>query len=229
MLLPPGYRDPANKTQRYPVLYLTDGQSLFGACSVAEWHADRVIAHLISTKRIPPVIVVGMDHGGRRFRAKEYLPWGDSALSPPELEPGGKYFPAFVLDEVVPFIEKHYRVARGSANRFIGGASYGAGAALFAAMERPGSFGGLLLESPSLSPDNYHLMHNAEVVKAWPRKVYIGTGTVREPVSDVRQLEYLLKKHKVNLLVKIETGAGTEKAWGQRLAISLPFLLGAGR
>lgn len=228
ILLPPGYRLPANKERRYPVLYLNDGQDLFGACTDKEWRVDRTVAALIREHRIPPIIVVGIDHG-HRARAKEYLPWGDETLQPPEPDAAGKYYPAFLLDEVVPFVESRYRISKGAAHRVLGGSSYGAGIALFTAMERPGSFAGLLLESPSLSADNYHLLRNAEVVHVWPRRIYIGTGTVREPLQDVRRLEALLRNKGVagagRLLVRVQQGAmHNEKYWAQRLPEALRFL-----
>ncbi len=225
VLLPAGYRDAANKARRYPVLYLTDGQTVFGNCTGAEWAADRAVAAAIAGRQIPPIIVIGVDHGGRRARAKEYLPWGDETLVPPEPDPGGKYFPHFLLDEVVPFVEGRYRVAPGAANRVIGGAAYGAGIALFTAMERPRSFGGLLLESPSVYADNYHLLRNAEVVKVWPRRIYIGSGTVRERVDDVKRLEAVLRKHGVTPRVRIQQGATHgERAWSLRLPEALRYL-----
>jgi enterochelin esterase-like enzyme len=215
VLLPAGYRDPANRTRRYPVLYLNDGQSVFGTCSGVDWQADRVVADLIRARRIPPIIVVGIENGGRRLRAKEYLPWGDERLIPPEPDPAGKFYPAFLLEEVIPLVQRRYRIATGPANRVLGGSDYGAGAALFAAMERPGSFGALLLESPAITPDNYHLLRNAEVVRVWPRRIYISAGDRPE---EARRLTELLRKKKV----QVHTGTN-------RLTEALPFLFGPKR
>jgi hypothetical protein len=77
--------------------------------------------------------------------------------------------------------------------------------------------------------DNYHLLRNADVVQVWPRRVYIGTGTVREPLQDVRRLEALLKKKGVSgpgrLMVRVQQGAShSEKYWAQRLPDALHFL-----
>src|SRR6266850_7442399 len=71
-----------------------------------------------STKRLTngkldPLIVVGIDNGGWQLRPKEYLPYVDETLSPPEPHPEGKLYPRFLLDEVVPFVEARYRVLRG--------------------------------------------------------------------------------------------------------------------
>jgi enterochelin esterase-like enzyme len=52
----------------------------------------------------------------------------------------------------------------------LGGSSYGAGAALYALIDRPASFDGLLLESPSIYAGDYGLLKDAQRVRAWPRR-----------------------------------------------------------
>ena len=148
VLLPQGYR--TNRAQHYPALYLNDGQNLFDACTSifgnGEWRVDEAVATLVAEKRIAPLIVVGVDTGGRQLRPREYLPWPDETLKPEVPDPQGRFYPKFLLDEVVPYVENHYRVLPGAEHRAIGGSSYGAGIALYTVIQRPGSFGGLLLE-----------------------------------------------------------------------------------
>lgn len=234
ILLPDGYRDARNRSRKYPVLYLNDGQDLFDRCTTLfsgdEWRVDETVRNLIATGKLPPMIVVGIDNGGRRLRPKEYLPYVDEFLAPPEPDPQGKFYPRF-LDEVLAFVEQRYRVKPGARNRVLGGSSYGAGAALYALIERPGSFDGLLLESPSVYAGDYGLLKDAERVRSWPRRVYIGTGTVREPVGDVEKLGALFRKAGLKgnrLRVVTQPGADhSQSAWGQRLPKALMFLFGA--
>jgi pullulanase len=234
ILLPDGYRDAGNRSRRYPVLYLNDGQDLFDRCTTLfggeEWRVDETVRDLIATGKLPPMIVVGIDNGGRRLRPKEYLPYVDEFLSPPEPDPQGKLYPRF-LEEVIAFVEQRYRVKPGARNRVLGGSSYGAGAALYALIERPDSFDGLLLESPSIYAGDYGLLKDAERVRAWPRRVYIGTGTVREPVGDVEKLRALFRKAGLKddrLRVVTQPGADhSQSAWGLRLPAALLFLFGA--
>lgn len=232
ILLPAGYRLPANRERHYPVLYMNDGQNLFDVCTAIynreEWRVDETITELTASGKLDALIVVGIDNGGRRLRPKEYLPYVDETLSPPEPHPEGKLFPRFLLDEVVPFVEAHYRVLSGPRFRVLGGSSYGAGIALFTVMNRPGSFAGLLLESPSIYADNDHLLRDAASVRDWPGRVYLGTGTVQEPVEDVQKLEALLRRAGLGddrLRVVVEPGAAhSEKWWAGRLAKALQFL-----
>jgi enterochelin esterase-like enzyme len=232
ILLPAGYRLPENRKRRYPVLYLNDGQNLFDACTSVfngeEWSVDETVGELTASGRLPPLIVVGIDNGGRQLRPKEYLPYVDETLSPSEPHPQGKLYPQFLLDEVVPFVESRYRVLPGPRNRVLGGSSYGAGIALFTVMNRPGSFAGLLLESPSIYADGDHLLRDAATVRVWPRRIYVGTGTVEEPVEDVQKLEAVLRRAGLGndrLCVVVQQGAAhSEKWWGGRLAKALEFL-----
>jgi enterochelin esterase-like enzyme len=232
ILLPAGYHLPANRKHRYPVLYLNDGQNLFDVCTAIfnreEWRVDETVGELVASGKLDPLIVVGIDNGGRRLRPKEYLPYVDETLSPPEPHPESKFYPHFLLDEVVPFVESRYRVLPGPRNRVLGGSSYGAGIALFTVMNRPGSFGGLLLESPSIYADGDHLLRDAASVRIWPHRIYVGAGTVQEPVEDVQKLEAVLRRAGLGndrLCVVVQQGAAhSEKWWAGRLAKALQFL-----
>lgn len=82
VLLPPGYDAAENRSKRYPVLYMLDGQNLFDAClsdvSHVEWQLDETVYRLIREKAIPEMIVVGVDHAGVK-RAYEFLPYRDTS------------------------------------------------------------------------------------------------------------------------------------------------------
>src|SRR5579859_7100395 len=121
ILLPSGYRLPTNRAKRYPVLYLNDGQDLFDVCTSmfnhGEWRVDETVNDLIAAHKLLPLIVVGIDNAGKRLRPREYLPYADVTLTPPEPTPQGKLYPHFLLDEVVPFIQNHYRASNSPSSR----------------------------------------------------------------------------------------------------------------
>src|ERR1044072_1893818 len=133
----------------YPILYLNDGQNLFDparAFAGQTWRVAETASRLVRTRRIRPLITVGIDHGGAR-RNREYLPVEDSQ-NPMAKNPLGREYAEFVTREVLPFIARNYDVARGASNTGFGGSSYGAIAALNTVMTKPGIFGKLLVESP---------------------------------------------------------------------------------
>src|SRR6185503_13174420 len=89
----------------YPVLYLNDGQNLFDparAFAGNTWGVPDTATWLVRQRRIPPLIVVGIDHGHAR-RGREYLPVEDER-NPADGAPLGHEYAEFVTREVMPFI-----------------------------------------------------------------------------------------------------------------------------
>lgn len=227
VLLPEGYHRPGNAL-KYGVLYLNDGEQLFDACSTETptWQADKAIRELVRSRRIKPLIVVGIDSSGRRTRANEYLPYPDDSLKPPIPAPQGKLYPDFLLKEVIPFVESKYRVKKGPADRLLGGASYGAGIAIYTAATRPDSFSGLLLESPSIYADDFHLLDDMSKTRKWPR-TYVGVGTVKEPTDAFRILRaFFLQSGAALCANEQKDGEHSAAWWGQRFPTAIEFLAG---
>jgi len=130
--VPPGYDD---STRRYPSIYVIQGYT----GQVDMWWnrtayrqpfpeaADRVF----STGGAPPAIVVFVDawtaYGGSQFV--------DS--------PGTGRYHTYLCDEVVPWVDAHYRTMAEAAHRGITGKSSGGFGAMITPMLRPDLFGGL--------------------------------------------------------------------------------------
>jgi predicted alpha/beta superfamily hydrolase len=233
--LPPGAR--RRLSPGLPVLYLNDGQNLFDpsrAFAGNAWRVAETAERLVRRGRIPPLLIVGIDHGESR-RAREYLPVEDER-NPDARRPLGCEYAEFVTREVMPFVARTYRVARGPSATGFGGSSYGAVAALNTALIKPGVFGRLLIESPSLYVGGGYLLRRAKTARRWPAKIYLGVGTAEtsredwneETVENVLELEAILRRGGLGprrLAVAIEEGARhSESAWAGRLALALEFL-----
>ncbi|MFY9558747.1 MAG: alpha/beta hydrolase-fold protein [Terriglobales bacterium] len=232
--LPPDYD--ATDATRYPVLYLNDGQNLFDPATAfggVHWRAGETAERLIAEGKIPPLIIVGIDNTGKN-RLWEYIPYRSFELR--LFGPQGKHYPEFLLREVMPLIEKHYRVAKGPEHTGLGGSSLGGLITLYTQLAAPGVFGRLLIESPSLSVGNRKILEECRNFRDWPYRIYLGIGT-RETgnptkderaVNDVRELERILRAAglgEARLKVWIEEGAQhNEAAWGARFAVALEFL-----
>jgi len=173
--LPPGF----HSSGRYDVLYLNDGQNLFGDgdpdSGGGGWHADEAAARLIQDHVIVPLIIVGIDNAGDRSRGVDYLPVPDPFDSDPG-EPGADRYLRFVIDELMPFLSRRYPILNGPAHTGFGGSSYGAASALYAALSRPAVFGRLLLESPSVGIGNGVMLERAKTFTEWPERVVMGVG-----------------------------------------------------
>jgi predicted alpha/beta superfamily hydrolase len=234
--LPPGYSAPENRLRHYPVFYLNDGQNLFDPATAyigVDWQADEAADRLIRDAKIHPLIIVGIDNA-QKDRPKEYLPY--RTFNPPVMRPQGKRYPEFLLNEVMPLVYQHYRIARGPENTGLGGSSLGAIISLFTVMDRPEIFGRLLLESPSLFVSNRQLLKVSWAFRRWPERIFVGIGTReagneerdRQTVEDVHQLEHTLRRAGLGedrLRVVIDENAThTEQEWAKRFPEALSFL-----
>src|SRR5450755_2465387 len=238
--LPGNYFAPVNRGKHYPVLYMQDGQNLFDEATAFnhEWRVDETVEFLTGSMRIGPMIVVGIDDTGRR--ANEYLPYPDAdnkELGKFETQDvHGKEYADFVIKEVMPFIQKKYRVALGPQNTGLGGSSYGGAVAQYTVLTHPGVFGKVLIESPSLLIGDRQLLKDAEKATQFPQKMFLAIGTAEEAdekasakdAEAVRDLEKILRSKGLGpsrLKVVVEEGAHhDEGAWSKRLPDALLFL-----
>ncbi len=234
--LPPGYDDSENAGKYYPVLYLNDGQNLFEASSSfsgVEWQVDETADRFIRAGTVPPLIIVGIDNAGKD-RLREYMP--QRSMHPMMLRVQGKYYPDFLMKEVMPFIESNYRVAAAPEEIALGGSSLGGLIALYTAIMRPEKIGRLLIESPSLWVSNRQIIKQSRSVRIWPDRIFLGVGTdeasnadkSRSVVDDVRELAAILRRAVLSekrLRVVIQEGAThSESAWAARFPEALSFL-----
>ncbi|MBZ5706227.1 MAG: hypothetical protein LAN63_12815 [Acidobacteriia bacterium] len=234
--LPPAYDAPENKDRHYPVFYLNDGQNLFDrgtAFGGVEWQVDETADRLIRENKIPPLIIVGIDHA-QKDRIREFLAY--RTMNPPVLRPQGKRYPEFLLNEVMPFLYHRYRIARGPENTGLGGSSLGAIVSLYTVIDRPGIFGRLLLESPSLFVCNRRMLKYSHAFRQWPERMFLAMGTKeagredkdKQVVEDVRELERILRREGLRddrLRVMIDEGAiHSEREWAKRFPEALTFL-----
>ncbi|MGA7365135.1 MAG: alpha/beta hydrolase-fold protein [Candidatus Sulfotelmatobacter sp.] len=234
--LPPGYDDAENSGRHYPVLYLNDGQNLFETATSftgVEWQADEAADRLIREGAVPPMIIVGIDNAGKD-RIREYMP--HRSMHPMMLRVQGRHYPDFLMKEVMPFVERAYRVAAGPENTGVGGSSLGALIALYTAMARPGVIGRLLVESPSLWASHRQAIKESRSVRIWPERIYLGVGTAeagsaersQSVVDDVRELAAILRGAVLSekrLRLVIKDGAGhNEAVWAERFPEALRFL-----
>jgi len=255
--LPPGYDEPANATKKYPVLYLFDGQTAFDDCTSFsgehELRVDETVTLLIAEHRIDAMIVVGIDSTSRR--SYEYPPYTDTVTDPGSPEPIGKQLPAFLSNEVLPYVSAHYRVTADPDQTGIGGTSLGAVAALYVVLNRSDLFRLALIESPTLPVGNGQLLRDTAFLARGPRKVAIGVGTTELSVPGADQfvahlgltmeqanegfykMPQALAEHLKNAYLNhpevdlvIEPGANhTSVSWARRLPEAIVFLYGTSK
>ena len=127
--LPPGY-DEAGAT-RYPVLYMHDGQNLFDpriANTGVDWGVDETVVRLVRRGAIPPIIVVGV--WSTDARGSEYSPWDDA----PD-------YARFLIEELMPRVNREFRTRTGPANTAAMGSSMGGLLSFYLVTRHPETFG----------------------------------------------------------------------------------------
>jgi len=120
VVLPPDY---AQHNGQCPVLYLHDGQNLFDTdvpVNGVSWNADATAARLIHAGRIPPLILVGIANTPDRL--DEYATLRDKSE---KADGRGELYARFVLEEVKPFIDSHYRTKPDREHTAVAGSSLG--------------------------------------------------------------------------------------------------------
>lgn len=182
--LPRGYR--RRMRDRYPVLYLHDGQNVFDAATSfggVEWSADETAQRLVRQKLIEPVIIVAVANTGED-RIHEYAPTrgviDDSAKRKKRSKGLAKKYGCFLVEELKPFIDKLYRTRPEAEFTALGGSSLGGLATLVIGLWFPHVFTRLAVMSPSIWWDNcvlYDMVDAIEEGAKPPLKIWLDTGT----------------------------------------------------
>lgn len=193
--LPPCYG--AQPGRRYPVLYLIHGQNF----TDDQWDrlgVDETLDRLVPLGVLPPFIVV-------MPRDREWT------------QPAESGFDEALVQELVPWVDAHYRTLPGRTHRAIGGLSRGAAWALRLAFTRWDLFGAVGGHSPPVFwTDGPQVRGWLEAIppQAWPR-IYldIGEGDRQEILQSAFWLEGLLTELGIPHEWHLNTGRHDEAYW----------------
>ena len=227
LYLPEGY---ATSRKRYPVLYMHDGQKLFGpaASFSGEGQVDETMA--AASLHGLDAIVVGVPNMRER-RINEYSPFFDASVGG-----GGSadLYVDFLLHTLKPMIDAQFRTRPEPAATGVLGSSMGGLVSLYAFFREPHAFGACGVLSPALWFGKRAILPFVEAAAPAAGRIWLDVGTAEgaRTVQNVRLLrELLLRKGYVegeSLRVMIAAGAAhNEAAWGRRIKKAIPFLLGA--
>jgi predicted alpha/beta superfamily hydrolase len=143
---PAGY---ARNSERFPVLYMTDGDSHIQ-------HTSGTISFLARNARMPEMIVVGITNTDR---TRDLTPTRvDQPSNPNASFPtsgGADKFLKFIETELIPLVESKYRT---QPYRVLAGHSLGGLFAVNTMLTRPELFNSYIAVSPSLQWDNFVLL-----------------------------------------------------------------------
>ena len=228
---PPGYE--MGGTQKYPVFYLLHGAGDNDNAWTSVGRANFIVDNLIADKKAKPMIVVmtaghtsAQMFGGRRGPAEP----GAAPAAPPRDEFGEDF-----LTDVMPYVEKNYRVIPDRAHRAIAGLSMGGAQTMNIAIPHLDKFAYIGVYSSGVlgmmgagveqfEKNNTAILDNAALKKGL-KLVWFRTGvddglikTATVPTVD------MLKKHGFDVYFKESDGAHTWINWRRYLNEFAPQL-----
>lgn len=185
---PPGYEA---GTQRYPVMYITDGDAHIA-------HTAATVDFLARNGRMSELILVGITNTDRtRDLSPTHVTTAGATGAPQFPTSGGAdKFLKFIETELFPQIEKNYRT---HPYRILAGHSLGGLFAVHAMISRPELFNAVIAVSPALQWDNQVVVKRAEdffkTRKEATRTLYFSMGYEPGPIDDsFHQFKQVLTK-----------------------------------
>ena len=243
---------PADYTeeQKYPVIYMHDGQNLFDdtiTWNHQEWGVDECITKLVSEGGIRPCIVVGIDNISS-IRYEEYYPSKICAdvvpgTFPEGFTPLGDEYLRFLVEEVKPFIDSNYSTLDDVSNTFVMGSSCGGLISSYALCEYPEIFGGAACLSTHCSLMNpYTSVDQKPAAEAYLKylqanlpaghTLYMDRGdcaidsAYAEPQEAINQMIATLGWDESAYMYRFFPGQShSENDWRSRLDIPIRFIL----
>lgn len=147
LYLPDDYEE---SEERYPVIYMYDGHNLFYDSDATYGKSWGLKDYLDNYDM--KFIVVGMEcsHEGNR-RLNEYCPYTLPGSRLGDIDGLGKVYMQWVVDELKPFIDSHYRTLTNRENTMIAGASMGGLMSLYSVVKHNDVFSRAACLSSSFS------------------------------------------------------------------------------
>lgn len=218
---PPGY-DPKGK-QKYPVFYLFHGYSDDASGWTAVGRANIILDNLIAQGKAKPMLLV-MTLG---YGAPEIVARNSGSLRDPALrDKNYSRFRDALFTEVMPAVEKDYRVKADRGSRAIAGLSMGGAESLYVGLNALDRFAWIGAFSAGGSSTDYATAYPKLDQKAASqiKLLWIACGTEDGLIEPNRKFREWLKGKGIPV-TEIETpGAHTWMVWRRNLANFAPLL-----
>ena len=195
---PPGYPD----DRAYPLLLLTDGWEYLHLAQIPQ----RLDEAMETIGPMVAVMVESLSYKQRELELTCYRPFGE-----------------FIVEELLPWIQKHYSVGSDPAECTIAGASYGGLAALWLGLEYPHVFSNVVSQSGAFYWDNDELIEVVRGMDSVPLNVQLEVGCLEPDVlvsASVRMYD-ALKGKTHSLGFRRTTGGHHYGYWGETLMVAL--------
>ncbi|MEJ2006011.1 MAG: alpha/beta hydrolase-fold protein [Cyclobacteriaceae bacterium] len=226
---PPGYAD---SNERYPVLYLLHG----GGGDEDAWTtlglAPTIMDNLINSGKAKPMIVVMTNGNPDQAAAFPASPVMDQP-SQGGVGMANLKFEKSLVNDVIPYVENHYRVKTGRENRALTGLSMGGLQTLNTTFQNPEMFdyiGVMSMGFADLSRFGIEIDHSERAAQidalkeADPELYWIAIGKDDFLYESVVTLREELDKHNFDYTYRESTGGHTWTNWRIYLSVFAPML-----
>ena len=230
--LPPGYEK--NPQERYPVLYMHDGQNLCNpqdAFGGVVWSVDETAQKLILADEVEPLIIVGIYNAGN-CRLDEYTPVKSDRGKLKGRGGNADQYGRMIIEELKPFIDREYSTKPEREFTGLGGSSLGGLVSLYLGLKRYDVFSRLAVMSPAVWWANNQIIREvAKLDERLPLRIWLDIG--RKEGSrikhQVRALREILiadgwRENEDLAYFEIPNARHEESAWAERFGEVLKFL-----
>jgi len=231
---PAGYED---SKMKYPVFYLLHGAGGDEDAWTTMGRAAQIMDNLIAQGKAKPMIVVMTNGNANQAAAQNDVPLAASQ-NVQSMEAYRKYagkFEEHLVKDVIPFIEKNYRVYNDKDNRAIAGLSMGGAHTQTITNDNPGLFSyigvfsmGLMNFGPQPSDSaKIAAVRSAKVEalkKSSPKLYWIGVGKDDFLYKSVQLLKADLDSHSFKYIYRETPGGHTWTNWRIYLSEFAPQL-----
>jgi len=234
---PPGYEEGAT---RYPVLYLLHGSGGDEEAWPTMGIAAVIMDNLIAQGRARPMIVVmpnaywnelaSLDAGGPRTAPPPGVGSGNTEFAPHERA---------VVNDIVPFVDGHYRTQPSRESRALAGLSMGAGIAMNVGLKHldvfasvgimsSGTFGravnGVVPGATLLEQISPGFFADPAATNKKLKLLFFSCGTEDNRIEALTRVEADLRARKIDFTFKRYPGGHEWRVWRHALADMAPLL-----
>ncbi len=209
---PPGYEEGGQAN--YPVLYLLHGMGDTEDAWTSVGRANVIVDNLLAQKKARPLVIV--------------MPYGHTPSAPPDMRSLGNYagFEEDLTDDVIPYVQKCYRVSTQQKDRAIAGLSMGGGQALTVGLSNLDLFGWVGAFSSAVPRDEQlnELLANPASINQKLRLLWIGCGNKDFLYQANQKFLGRLNEEQIKHVANITGGAHEWRLWRIYLNEFTPLL-----
>jgi enterochelin esterase family protein len=211
--VPPQYE--SERTRRFPVLYLRHGNGDMESTWINTGHAGIILENLLAQRKAEPMLIV--------------MPNGYPAHGEGTTPEGTEETARELMTDIIPLVERTYRVVADADHRAIAGLSMGAGQAFLTGLRHTDTFAYVgVFSSGVISVADFDLRAAVPELMAknakQPRLLFLSCGTEDPRYPGYLQLMANLKANGVRYEWFSTPGAHEWKVWGRSLAEMAPKL-----